>query len=218
MGRITPSLVIAVVALVLACTGGAAAATKLITGTQIKNSSLTGADIKNASLGGDDLRSESIGPSKLSLSVQDTLEKAGIPGPAGPAGPAGAAGPAGPAGPAGTAGTAGTASVTRTVSAHQSLPPGGFTSSMRADCPAGMVVVGTGFNTGIGNADFVLSYGTFVGAFIDNDTSITIEAWVQALCAPGSNAGGASSLTGERRAADASSAFERDEAAARANR
>jgi hypothetical protein len=212
MRRITPSLVIAVVALVLACTGGAAAATKLITGTQIKDSSLTGADIKNTSLGGDDLRSESIGPSKLSLSVQDMLEKAGSPGPAGPAGPAGAAGPAGPAGPAGTA------SVTRTVSAHQSLPPGGFTSSMRADCPAGMVVVGTGFNTGIGNADFVLSYGTFVGAFIDNDTSITIEAWVQALCAPGSNAGGASSLTGERRAADASSAFERDEAAARANR
>ena len=60
-----------------------------------------------------------------------------------------------------------------------------------------MTVVGTGFQTGIGNADFVLSYGTFVGGFVHNDTSITIEAWVQAVCATGvGNAGGAARSAG----------------------
>ena len=50
MRSVTPSLVIDVLALVLACSGGAFAASSYITGKQIKNSSITGADVKNRSL------------------------------------------------------------------------------------------------------------------------------------------------------------------------
>jgi len=198
--RVSPSLIIAVAAFVLSCTGGAVAA-GYITGSSVKDGSLTGKDIRNHSLSKADFRGSLRGPRGFD----------GVDGSAGPAGPAGPQGPAGPAG---------TSSATRVVSAHQTLAPGGYTSAMRATCPAGMVVVGTGFNTGIGNADFVLSYGTFVGAFIDNDTSITIEAWVQAICAPGADGGGASSLTrgGDRTASSPQRAFEADEAAARAGR
>lgn len=206
MRRITPSMVVAMVAVVFACSGGAYATSVFVTSKQIKDGTIKGKDIAEAT----------IGPSRLSTGVQDTLDAAPTPGPIGPAGPAGVAGPVGPTGATGAAGAtgpAGIAGVTRVVSPHQSLAPGGFTNNMRVNCPAGMVVVGTGFNAGIGNADFVLSYGTFVGAFLDNDTSITIETWVQALCAPGNDAGGASSLRGGR--ASAERAFESDEAAAR---
>jgi hypothetical protein len=53
-----------------------------------------------------------------------------------------------------------------------------------------MTAVGTGFNTVIGNADFGLSSGTFVGGFVHNDTSISIETYVQAICASGAGYGG----------------------------
>jgi hypothetical protein len=209
--HVSPALVLSVVAIVLASTAGATAASSLITGKQIKNSSITGSDIKDRSVGSDDLKGAAVGPSKLSDGLLSDIEtgKDNVPGPAGPAGPAGAAGPAGPAG---------SLSVVTVTSPHQFLAPGGTTSLMRADCPAGMTVVGTGFNTGIGNADFVLSYGTFVGAFIDNDVNITIEAYVQAVCASGAtNAGGARALS--RAAIDgAEQRFASDEAAAKAQR
>jgi hypothetical protein len=205
--RISPALVLSVLAIVLATTAGATAASSLITGKQIKNSSITGADIKDRSVGADDIKSLSIGPSKISDGLAADIEagKTNVPGPAGPAGPAGAPGAAGPAGPAGST------NIVTVTSPHQTLPPGGYTSSMRAICPAGTVVVGTGFNTGIGNADLVASYGTFVGGFIDNDTSITIEAYVQAICASGAADGG-----GTRALRLDGDDFVRDEAAARA--
>lgn len=70
MRRISPSLVLSIVAIVLACSGGAYATTR-ITGAQIKNSSITGLDIRNRSLTSADFYS----PSALR-------------GPQGPAGPA----------------------------------------------------------------------------------------------------------------------------------
>jgi hypothetical protein len=68
------------------------------------------------------------------------------------------------------------------------IPPGGNSyasdpTSLRANCPGGYVVVGTGVDAGIGNMDFVLDYNTLVGAFVNNDTSINIQAKVQAICA-----------------------------------
>lgn len=47
-----------------------------------------------------------------------------------------------------------------------------------------MVVIGTGFN-GPFNAvgGFVKAYGTFVGGFFENESSITLEGSVQAICA-----------------------------------
>jgi hypothetical protein len=202
--HLSPALVLSVLAVILAMTAGATAASSLITGKQIKNSSVTGADVKDSSLSGDDLKSATIGPSKLSNGL---LADITAPGPAGPAGPAGSAGAAGPAGPAGIA------NVVTVTSATQIIPPGGYTTGMRANCPAGMTVVGTGFNTGIGNADFVLSFGTFVGAFFDNDVSISIEPYVQAICASNTTNGGVAASV-RSRAADLGQ-FERAEAKAR---
>ena len=94
-----PSTVIATVA-VVAAMGGTATAANLVTGQDVKNSSLTGKDVKNGSLSASD----------LSKSARKSLKgSGGGGGPAGPAGPAGPQGPAGEAGPKGDAGPAGPA-------------------------------------------------------------------------------------------------------------
>jgi hypothetical protein len=170
--------------------GGVASASHLMTGKDIRDSSLTGRDIKNRSVTSGDLTDGAI----------DVLS--------------GAQGPQGPAGPVGAQGPAATVGIVSVVSPHQFMQPGQYTS-MRVDCPPGMTVVGTGFNTGIGNADFVLSYGTFVGGFVDNDVSIPIEAWVQALCASGVGNGGGTARSVVR--SDAVERFTADVAAARAS-
>ena len=77
--RVSPSLVVAVVALVLSCTGGAVAA-GYITGSAVKDGSLTGKDIKNRSLTPSDFRGSVRGPR-------------GFDGPEGPVGPQGPPGP-----------------------------------------------------------------------------------------------------------------------------
>lgn len=90
------------------------------------------------------------------------------------------------------------------------LAPGGFDGAPVAQCPSGYVVVGTGFNASIGEAGFVLAYGTFVGGFFSNSSSLTIEAQVQALCARSSGGGAVTSrAVGLRR-------FQQDVAKARA--
>jgi hypothetical protein len=199
--HLSPALVLSVLAVILATTAGATAASSLITGKQIKNSSITGADIKDRSIGGDEIKGSAIGPSKLSGGL---LADIAAPGPAGPAGPAGAAGPAGPAG---------IANIVTVTSPTQTVAPGDTTTGMRANCPAGTTVVGVGFNTGIGNADFVLSFGTFVGAFFDNDVNIPIQPYVQAICASNTTSGAvAASL--RSRAADLGR-FQRAETKAR---
>lgn len=81
--RITPALVLSVVAVILAVSGTATAAS-LITSKQIKDGTVTGRDVKNRSLS----------PADFSGSVR---------GPQGPAGPAGTTGPAGPTGATGVA-------------------------------------------------------------------------------------------------------------------
>jgi hypothetical protein len=79
--RLTPGVVLGIVALVVAMTGSAVGAS-LITGKQVKNSSLTGKDIKNKSLTKKDFKG----------SVRGAR---GLTGPQGPQGPQGATGPAG---------------------------------------------------------------------------------------------------------------------------
>jgi hypothetical protein len=103
----SPALVVAVIAIVLACAGGASAASKLITGKDIKNSSVTGADIRNGSIGNADIEEGSIGTSRLALSLQDAIDRAGTPGPQGAAGPQGPAGPQGRKGDPGPSATSG---------------------------------------------------------------------------------------------------------------
>lgn len=95
--RITPSFAVALVALVLAAAGSATAASGLITGKSVKNSSLTGVDVKNSSLTGSDVKNGSLGPSDLSASAKATLQGAkGDPGAKGDKGDAGVQGPVGP--------------------------------------------------------------------------------------------------------------------------
>lgn len=102
--RHSPALLIAVIALFAGTLTQASWAVSLITGNDVRDSSLTGKDVKDGSLG----------PSDLSRSARVALAgqtgprgPVGQTGPAGPAGAGGAAGPAGEAGPAGAAGAKG---------------------------------------------------------------------------------------------------------------
>jgi hypothetical protein len=100
--KLTPTALIACLALVLVAAGSATAAS-MITGKQVKDESLTGRDIRDRSLTQADFNGSVTGP-------------AGPAGPAGQQGPKGdpgtpgkdgATGPAGPAGPAGPTGVSG---------------------------------------------------------------------------------------------------------------
>lgn len=191
--RVRTALICGVVLAVgLAATAGAS---RLITGSQIKNGS--------------------IGLVDLSKSARRAL--AGKAGPAGPAGPQGAQGPAGATGPAALN------AIHTVVSPRVTIPPGESSydvqqaggPSLEADCPPGQVVVGTGFNDSVGYVAFVESFGTLVGGFMYNDSSspISIDVTVQAMCAPGSASGTAATSLGhtdssfERAAADAQARF-----------
>jgi hypothetical protein len=110
----SPALVVSVLALVLACTAGATAASSLITGKQIRDHSITGADLKRQSVGGDALAAGAISPDKLSGALAGAIMRQG-PGPMGPTGPQGAAGPAGP----GTTGV-----ITAVTGSGSTIPPG----------------------------------------------------------------------------------------------
>lgn len=179
----------AVLAVTLAATAGAS---RLITGSQIKNGS--------------------IGLVDLSKSARRALA-----GKAGPTGPAGPQGPAGATGPAGLNAIHTVVSPRVTIppgeSSYDVQQAGG--PSLEADCPPGQIVVGTGFNDSVGYVAFVESFGTLVGGFMYNDSSspISIDVTVQAMCAPGSASGTAATSSGlrdssfERAAADAQARF-----------
>ena len=122
------------------------------------------------------------------------------------------AGPRGPRGPRGFQGPPGPAGIVPQIklveSPHLTLNAGENTytvagSNFKASCPSGYTVIGTGFSTGIGNADTVINYGGFfVGGFVHNDTSIQItNVYVQAMCGavPG---GAAAASAGSSRAAE----------------
>ena len=55
--------------------------------------------------------------------------------------------------------------------------------NFQANCPAGYTVLGTGFNAGgIGTVGFVEAYGSFVGGFVNNDTSVPFQVHLEAIC------------------------------------
>jgi hypothetical protein len=88
LGRVSPAMAVAMLALFVALSGTAVATTSaLITGRQIKNSSITGLDVKNKSLTPRDFRGSVRGPR-------------GLRGPAGAQGAPGAAGASGAPGSA----------------------------------------------------------------------------------------------------------------------
>jgi hypothetical protein len=123
-----------VVLALIAVGGGSATAAKLLTGKQIKNSSLTGADIRDRSLTAADFKGAL--PSDTSVSGRN-----GAPGPKGDPGAAGGPGAKGERGAPGAPGASGTV-VHRTGGPYDNANGelnGGF-----ADCPRGMVAIGGG--------------------------------------------------------------------------
>jgi hypothetical protein len=114
-------------------------------------------------------------------------------GPRGYRGPRGFQGPKGTPGSPGSPGAPGqpgfVSGVVSVKSAKVTLQPGQNTfgvdpSGFDANCPAGQVVIGTGFDDGgVAQVGFVESYGNFVGGFISNSSSVTVAVEVQALCA-----------------------------------
>ena len=89
---------VAYLALFVALGGTSFAASTVITGKNVKDSSLTGADVKNSSLTGGDVKNKSLTPRDFKGSVQ---------GPKGDTGPQGAKGDAGLQGAKGEAGVQG---------------------------------------------------------------------------------------------------------------
>ncbi|HVF79964.1 MAG TPA: hypothetical protein VNA28_16850 [Solirubrobacteraceae bacterium] len=143
--------------------GSVAGAARLITGAQIKNSSITGTDIKNRSLTAADFRGS-------------------VAGPAGPTGPAGPAGPAGPTVVNGLTRVAGPAVAVAGFSQGQST----------ATCPAGQGVVKGGFITsGAGSVASSDSFGAANSWTVNLDNlEAPTGADVQAIayCAPSGQA------------------------------
>ena len=91
--RVSPALIVAMLALFVALTGTAVSASGLITGKQIKNSSITGLDVKNKSLTPKDFKGSVRGPRGLTGPKGDKGDKGdtGAPGAPGAAGAAGTA-------------------------------------------------------------------------------------------------------------------------------
>jgi hypothetical protein len=180
----SPAMIVAILALVLACTGSAVAAS-LITGAQIKDGSISGKDIK----------SHSVSTKNLSSSALDAMT--GSQGPAGAAGVAGRAGLPGAAGPAGASGPAGLASLTHPGGPavfQGALGSGSEVASSTATCPAGTFVTGGGYVSSI--IDNVVEYAvggatTYTVIAVNQfSQSGTIQA--QAFCAGGAGVSSAS--------------------------
>jgi hypothetical protein len=84
---------VAYLALFFALGGTSVAAVTVITGKNVKNSSLTGADVKNRSLTGKDVKNKSLTPSDFSGSVAGPQGNPGTQGPKGDKGDPGEPGP-----------------------------------------------------------------------------------------------------------------------------
>jgi hypothetical protein len=121
-----------------------------------------------------DIKNRSIKPKDLSAKTISKLR--------GNRGPRGLRGPEGPPG---------IASTTIVEMPPLTLQPGqtSFEASgenaarTSAVCPAGSVLVGSGFDGGIGDTYLVFPVGTAVGGFFYNNTSIDYEVSVFAICA-----------------------------------
>jgi hypothetical protein len=166
--RPSPGIIVACIALVVACTGTATAAT-LITGAQIKNNSLTTKDVKNKSL-----RAKDFKPADL---------------PRGPAGAQGATGPRGPQGAQGLQGPQGRAGLSDLEQVSGFTPTNSDSpKELTLNCPPGKVAISVNYDIVGGKtgaapgtllevvADQVTFFGgqAFGGAY---ETDATTETW-----------------------------------------
>jgi hypothetical protein len=96
--RLSPAMLVAVVALSLAL-GGSATAALVVTGSAVKDGSLTGKDVRNRSLGTRDLSPKAVGALRGQQGLAGSTGPQGLkgdPGPKGDQGPKGDTGPRGP--------------------------------------------------------------------------------------------------------------------------
>jgi hypothetical protein len=159
-------------------------ASRVVTGKQIRNSSITGQDVKNRSLTARDFRG----------SVR------------GPEGPRGPAGPQGPPGPVALGG------ITR-VENTAILAPGDI-NSVSVSCPAGQGLVSGGFSgiAADGEIFFADSFGsrTSWSVGLDNfDSTVEGDVTAIAFCAPAGQAVVAARSTGWRKRVRAAVAEQR---------
>jgi hypothetical protein len=174
--RFSPGVVLGLIAVVLAMSGSAYAASK-VTSAQIKDDTITTKDIKDHSIRGRDVENASMTADVLTQGALDELQ--GAAGPTGPAGPAGAAGAAGPAGPS-------VISKMTPVKALASLVAGD-TDIFTVACPAGMSVVNGGFTIFLGDVWLNKTYdgrswSVGISNFYGTIASTGNEIW--GFCAP----------------------------------
>lgn len=178
-------MVVAVVALSLALTGGAGAAGKLISGKSIKNNSITSSDLKNNSVKSTDVRNGSL--------LKKDFKAGQLP--AGPAGPSGASGRNGVNGFGEVDYSQGTTDLAHNTTA---------TPDTFADCPTGTVPTGgdafyvdaasgESFSRQVGGQGISVDANGdpagWVGTPIANDTPDDQTFVVEAICANASQIG-----------------------------
>ena len=105
MSRPSPAMVVAVIALIVALSGSAVAATLITRSSQIKNGIITSADLKDG--GAVDTRDMTPSARRSLAGPRGASGPQGERGPLGPPGPAGATGATGARGPTGTVDTSG---------------------------------------------------------------------------------------------------------------
>ena len=147
--------------------GGVSYAAVVVTGKNVKNSSLTGADVRNNSLTGSDVRG--LGPADFTAGVLP----AGPQGPPGPQGAPGAKGDTGAAGANGTNGTNGAPGISGyevKTDSYTDTTNAMMDQTLSAECSAGKKVLGGGWTSSLVGG----SFSTFPSS-LEIDGPITTE-------------------------------------------
>jgi hypothetical protein len=169
-----------------AATAGADSAIALITGKQIKNSSVTGIDVRDGSLTKSDFSGSLAGP-------RGPVGPEGPEGPQGPQGPAGAkgatgsVGPAGAQGPQGPQGPAGGLNGLQYITVGEDVPKES-NAAWTAPCPTGTKVLGGGvssFNPAVVQIQesAPLNEGAGWAVQVRNTSGSTLGIFAWAVCA-----------------------------------
>jgi hypothetical protein len=169
----SPALVISIVALVLAASGTAVAASKLVSGNSlIKVNSLSGNRLKNGSVTGKQIALSSLGtvPSATKATTATSATTANT------------------ATTADTATTAGSAPISNVtyVTAPVTIQAGGYIATVTATCPSGTTVIGGGGQVSDeSNAVVNDSYPNGkTGWTADMYSAVAATGTVTAICAP----------------------------------
>lgn len=168
--RVSPTLVVAVFALVVAMSGSATAAL-MVNGKNIQKNAIATKHIKKNAVAAKHIKKNAVKQKHLAPAIKKQLAAAGTAGPAGPAGPAGADGATGPTGAKGATGAVGisgyqTVSTSVAVKGYADGPTLGYGKAL-AVCPSGKKALGGGAHW---------QYGTATNVVVEKNNSITNSA------------------------------------------